>query len=103
MSLDDSPTVVEVEKAIAALSNSKAPGSDAIPVKIYKAGGTRLVIKINEPFETIWNAEGIPREFKNVSNVHIYKTKGNRQCWDKHRGMTAPGSSSGAPLTGTSA
>ena len=51
MSLDDPPTVAEVEKVIAALSSGKAPGSDAW---IYKVGGTRLAIKINELFETIW-------------------------------------------------
>ena len=48
MSLDDPPTVAEVEKAIAALSSGKAPGSDAIPAEIYKACGTRLAIKIND-------------------------------------------------------
>ena len=53
MSLDDPPTVVEVGKAIAALSSGKAAGSDAIPAEIYKAGGTRLATKINELFETV--------------------------------------------------
>ena len=35
MSLDDPPTVAEVEKATAALSSGKASGSDAIPAEIY--------------------------------------------------------------------
>ena len=42
-----------MEQAIAALSNGKAPGYDSITTEIYKAGGTRLVIKIKELFETI--------------------------------------------------
>ena len=42
-------------------------------------------------------------ELKDASIVHFYKTMGNRQCWDKHRGMTAPESSNGAPLAVTSA
>ena len=47
ISLDDQPTVAEVEKAIAAHSSGKVPGSDATPAETYKAGGTRLAIKIN--------------------------------------------------------
>ena len=43
---------------------------------MYKAGGTRLVIKINELFETIWSAERILQEFKDASIVHLYKRKG---------------------------
>ena len=84
MSLDNPPTVIEVEKAIAALSNDKAPGSDTIPAVIYKAGATRLAIKINELFETIWSAEGVPQEFSDASIVHPYKRKANRQLQGRY-------------------
>ena len=77
-----------MEKAIAALSNDNAPRSDAIPAEIFKTGGTRLAIKIDEQFETIWSAEGVPREFKDASIVHFYKNKGHRQRCDKHRGIS---------------
>ena len=60
ISLDDPPAVAEVEKAIAARSSGKAPGADAFPAEIYKAGGTRLAIKIGELFQIIWSAEGVP-------------------------------------------
>ena len=72
---DDPPTVAQVEKTIAALSKGKAPGSDAIPAEIYKTGGTRLAIKINELFDTLWSAEGVPQEFKDACIVHHYKKK----------------------------
>ena len=36
--LDELPTVSETVKAIKLLSSGKAPGPDAIPVEIYKAG-----------------------------------------------------------------
>ena len=54
MSLDDQSTVAKVEKIIAVISSGKAPGSDAIPAEVYKAGGTWLATKINELFETIF-------------------------------------------------
>ena len=38
--LDEFPTVSETVKAIKLLPSNKAPGSDAIPAEIYKAGGT---------------------------------------------------------------
>ena len=37
--LDELPAVSETAKAIKLLSSGKAPGSDAIPAEIYKAGG----------------------------------------------------------------
>ena len=40
--LDEFPTVSETVKAIKFLSSGKAPGSDAIPAEIYKAGGTSV-------------------------------------------------------------
>ena len=36
--LDELPTISETVTAIKLLSSGKAPGSDAIPVEIYKAG-----------------------------------------------------------------
>jgi len=41
--LDDCPTLVEVQQAIDMLSNGKSPGGDGIHPEILKRGGTRLV------------------------------------------------------------
>ena len=45
-SLSVPPTVEETEEAINLLSNGKAPGPDAIPAEVYKAGGRVLVEKL---------------------------------------------------------
>ena len=45
MSLDEPPTVAAVEKATAALSSSKAPGSDVIPAEIYKLSRSMSYLK----------------------------------------------------------
>ena len=37
--LDEFPTVMETRKAVQQLSSGKAPGTDANPAEIYKAGG----------------------------------------------------------------
>ena len=45
--LDEFPAVSETVKAIKFLSSGKAPGSDAIPAKIYKAGGPLVAEKLS--------------------------------------------------------
>ena len=47
-SLDDPPTLSEVEEAIKQLSDGKAPGSTAIPSEIYKCGSITLKAKLTE-------------------------------------------------------
>ena len=44
--LDELPTVSERVKAIKLLSSGKAPGSDAIPAEIYKAGDPPVAEKL---------------------------------------------------------
>ena len=43
--LDEFPTVTETRKAIQHLSSGKAPGTDAIPAEVYKAGGLPMAEK----------------------------------------------------------
>ena len=44
--LDELPTVSETVKAIKLLASGKAPGSDATPAEIYKAGGPPVAEKL---------------------------------------------------------
>ena len=48
---DDFPTVVETKKAIQHMSPGKAPGANAIPAEIYKAGGLPMAEKLTELFQ----------------------------------------------------
>jgi len=86
--MDVLPTESEVRKAISQLSSGKAPGSDAIPSEIYKAGGSTFVQKLTELFQSFWVQGSIPQELKDASIVHLYKRKGNRQSCDNHRGIS---------------
>ena len=58
--LDELPTVSETVKAIQLLSSGKAPGSDAIPAEIYKAGSPPVAEKLTELFHIMWRKEAIP-------------------------------------------
>ena len=86
--LDGLPTVSETEKAIKLLSSGKAPGSDAIPVEIYKAGGPPVAEKLTELFHIMWRKKAIPQEFKDATIIHLFTRKGNSQVCDNHRGIS---------------
>ena len=86
--LDEQPTVSETVKAIKLLSTGKAPGSDAIPAEIYKAGGPQIAEKLTELFHSMWRKDAIPQEFKDATIIHLFKRKGNPQVCDNHRGIS---------------
>ena len=86
--LDELPTVSETVKAIKLLLSGKAPGSDAIPAEIYKAGSPPVAEKLTELFHIMWRKEAIPQEFKDATIIHLFKRKGNPQVCDNHRGIS---------------
>ena len=86
--LDEFPTVTETRKAIQHLSSGKAPGTDAFPAEVYKAGGLPMAEKLTELFQCMWRKEAIPQDFKDAPIIHIYKRKGNPQVCDNHRGIS---------------
>ena len=52
--LDELTTVTETRKAIQHLSSGKAPGTDAIPAEVYKAGGLPMEVKLTGLFQCMW-------------------------------------------------
>ena len=86
--LAELPTVSETVKAIKLLSSGKAPGSDAIPAEIYKAGGPSVAEKLTELFHSMWRKEAIPQKLKDSTIIHLFKRKGNPQVCDNHRGIS---------------
>ena len=81
---------METRKAFQQLASGKAPGADAIPAKVYKAGGWGATHgrELTELFHCLWRKEAIPQEFKDASIIHLYKRKGNPQVCGNHRGIS---------------
>ncbi|KYO43058.1 RNA-directed DNA polymerase from mobile element jockey-like [Alligator mississippiensis] len=75
-------------KAINLLLNGEAPGADAIPAEVYKAGGLHMALKLIAPFQSKWTQGTIPQEEKDASIVHLYKWKGNTQSFNNHQGIS---------------
>ena len=88
--LDALPSVEEVTRAIKQLSVGKAPGADAIPAEVFKAGGTLFIRKLTDFFQFHWEKETLPHEFKDAIIVHIYKRKEKKRSTSrKMYGTTA--------------
>ena len=85
---DEFPTVTETRKGIQHLSSGKAPGADAIPAEVYKAGRPPMTEKLTWLFQCMWRKEAIPQDFNDASLIHLYKRKGNPQDCDNHRGFS---------------
>ena len=81
--LDEVPTVSETVKAIKLLSSGKAPGSDAIPAGIYKAGGPPIAMKLTELFHIMWRKVAIPQEFKDATPIQ--KERESLSLWQSSR------------------
>nr|VZI41161.1 unnamed protein product [Spirometra erinaceieuropaei] len=86
--LDLPPSLQETIRAVQQLSSGKAPGSDAIPAKVYKHGGPQLMDHLTALFQEMWRQGGVPQDFKDATIVHLYMRKGNRQICDNHCGIS---------------
>nr|VZI14293.1 unnamed protein product [Spirometra erinaceieuropaei] len=86
--LDLPPSLQETIRAVQQLSSGKEPGSDAIPVEVYKHGGHQLMDHLTALFQEMWRQGEVPQDFKDATIVHLYKRKGNRQVCDNHRGIS---------------
>nr|VZI49048.1 unnamed protein product [Spirometra erinaceieuropaei] len=86
--LDLPPSLQETIRAVQQLSSGKAPGSDAIPVEVYKHGGPQLMDHLTALFQEMWRQGEIQQDFKEATIVHLYRRKGNRQVCDNHRGIS---------------
>ena len=74
------------QKAIKLLSSGKAPGSDAIPTEIYKAGGPPGAEKLSY-FTLCGEKKPSLKKIKDATIIHLFKRKGNIQVCDNHRGI----------------
>ncbi|BHF68721.1 hypothetical protein SprV_0301176000 [Sparganum proliferum] len=86
--LDLLPSLQETIRAVQQLSSGKAPGSDAIPVEVYKYGGPQLMDHLTALFQEMWRQGEVRQDFKDATIVPLYKRKGNRQVCDNHRGIS---------------
>ena len=86
-SLDEPPTFEELQDAISATRENKAPGGCGIPAEVWKYGGTKLKERLYNLIDDIWKHEYMPQDWKDANIVPIFK-KGSRKECGNYRGIS---------------
>ncbi|PIK37320.1 hypothetical protein BSL78_25845 [Apostichopus japonicus] len=86
--LDKEPTMIELEKAIDALSSGKAPGNDAIPPEVIKEGKATLLPHLHELICLCWREGQVPQSMRDAKIVTLFKNKGDRSDCNNYRGIS---------------
>ncbi|XP_039285400.1 uncharacterized protein LOC120351606 [Nilaparvata lugens] len=81
------PTIQELERAIAALKNNKAPGEDGILSEMIKSGGDRLKKELYGLIVMVWREEKMPDDWKTSMISPIFK-KGDKMVFENYRGIS---------------
>ena len=78
--MDEPPTFEELQDAISATREDKAPGGCGIPAEVWKYGGIKLK-------DDIWKHEYMPQDWNYANIVPIFK-KGSRKECGNYRGIS---------------
>ncbi|BHF75859.1 hypothetical protein SprV_0501895600 [Sparganum proliferum] len=86
--LDHPPSLHVTTRAVQHLSSDKALGSDAIFAEIYKHGGPPTHGSSDGTLSGDVVSRRSHQDFKDVTIVHLYKRRENRQIRENHQGIT---------------
>ena len=87
-SLDLSPTIDEVSKAIRQTSSGKSPGMDGIPSQIFKSAGPVALEALRSLPTSIWEEEDVPKALRNATFVSLFKNRGSKTDCCNYRGIS---------------
>ena len=88
ISLDLSPAIDEVSKAIRQTSSGKSPGMDGIPTEIFKSAGPVALEALHSLLTGICEEEDVPKEFRNATFVSLFKNRGSETDCGNYRGIS---------------
>ena len=81
------PNAFEVETVIEKLKGHKSPGIDQTQAELVKAWGRTVRPEVHKLFNSIWNKEKLPEEWKESVIVPICKKGDNTYC-SNYRGIS---------------
>ena len=81
-------TMEELEVALKAMKNGKAPGEDGIPIELIKEGGEKMKEEILKLFNRCWNESEVSEGWRKSIIVPIYKGKGDTKDCKNYRGIS---------------
>jgi hypothetical protein len=74
------PSHLEVEITIAKMKKYESPGSDQILAELIQSGGEILLSVIHKLFNSIWNKEELPDQWKESIIVPVHKNGDKTDC-----------------------
>ena len=82
--LDDLPTLEELQVAVRRMGNGKAAGQSGILPEMLKCGGTPYMSALLDLIKSIWEAERVPQDWVDCNLVPIPKKGDLRSCDNWH-------------------
>ena len=82
------PSLAEVTNTLRKLPTGRAPGADGITAEMLKSTVSDSATRLKALFEKIWNAESVPKEWKEGIIISVYKNKGNSRDPSNYRPIT---------------
>ena len=92
-SLNDLPTLEEVQTSISKLNLGKAAGKDGLLSEIFRFGGDHIAVVMHAVISDVWEKDEVPKDWRDAIMIPLYKVCGN------YRGITLL-SSAGKILAG---
>ena len=77
----------EVEQAVKAMKNRKAPGPSGVAAEMLKLAGNTGISELQSVFRKIIEEEKCPLEWRRSSTIALYKGKGDPLECCNHRGL----------------
>ena len=78
----------ELDKALQETRRGKALGLDGISPEILKLGGPKLKGHLFSLYNTCWQRQTLPQDFKDTIIIMIYKRKGDRKNCHNYQGIS---------------
>nr|VZI02452.1 unnamed protein product [Spirometra erinaceieuropaei] len=82
------PSPRETIKTVQQPHRTKASGSRAIAVEIYRHGGPPIMDYLTALFQEMWRQGEFEQDFRDVIILHLYRRKVSRRVCDNHRGIS---------------
>ena len=82
------PTLIELEQAIARMKSGKAAGIDGITSDVLKAGGQVLAKQLHQIFIDVWEKEQDIEDWSTAILIRLFKNKGDKKECSNYRGIS---------------
>ena len=89
-SLNDLPTLEEVQTSISKLNLGKAAGKDGLFSEIFCFGGDHIAVVMHAVISDVWEKGEVPKDWRDAIMIPLYKGKGagKGEVCGNYRGIT---------------